>query len=98
MLRVNVVTLFPEWFAAPFALLSRSGFRRSAMIRSDELRRLAMPTLVVWGEREPLGSVRVAQKVTGLIPRARLVVLPAGHAPWLGCAVETAAAVEDFLR
>ena len=27
----------------------------------DELRQLAMPTLVIWGEHEPLGSIPVAQ-------------------------------------
>jgi pimeloyl-ACP methyl ester carboxylesterase len=83
---------------SPLALLSPSGFRRRARLRPDELRRLAMPTLVVWGERDPVGSVPVARAVTGLIPGARLVVLPTGHGPWLGQPTRTAAAVLDFLR
>jgi hypothetical protein len=33
------------------------GFRRRSRLRSDELRQLAMPTPVIWGEHEPLGSV-----------------------------------------
>jgi len=57
-----------------------------------------MPTLVVWGEQEPLGSVSVAQAVTELIPHARLEVLPTGHAPWLGQPAQTAATVADFVR
>jgi pimeloyl-ACP methyl ester carboxylesterase len=83
---------------SPFALLSRSGWRRSSRVRSDELRPLAMPTLLIWGDREPLGPVSVAQAVSDSIPRARLQVLAAGHAPWLGQPAQTAAAVADFVR
>jgi len=83
---------------SPFALLSHSGWRRGSRVRPDELRRLAMPTLLVWGDREPLGRVSVAQALTDLIPQARLQVLPGGHAPWLGQPAQTAAAIGDFLR
>ena len=83
---------------SPFALLSPSGFRRHSRVRPDDLRQLAVPTLVVWGEQDPLGSVSVAQAVTELIPHARLKVLPTGHAPWLGQPAQTAATVADFVR
>jgi len=83
---------------SPFALLSASGFRRRARVRPDELRQLAMPTLVLWGERDPVGSIPVARAVTDLIPDARLEVLPAGHGPWLGQPRRTAATVTDFVR
>lgn len=83
---------------SPFALLSRSGWRRDSRIRPDELRRLGVPTLLLWGEREPLGSVSVAQAVTDLIPRARLEMMPGGHGPWLGHPRQTASKVEDFVR
>jgi pimeloyl-ACP methyl ester carboxylesterase len=83
---------------SPFALLTPSGFRHRSRVRPDELRRLAMPTLLIWGEREPLGSVSVAQAVTELIPRGRLQVLPTGHGPWLGQPAQTAAIVVDFVR
>jgi pimeloyl-ACP methyl ester carboxylesterase len=83
---------------SPFALLSPSGWRRRARVRPDELRQLAMPTLVLWGEHDPVGSIRVAQAVTELIPNARLEVLPTGHGPWLGQPTRTATAVADFVR
>ena len=83
--------------APPFALLSPSGFRRRARVRPDELRRLAVPTLLVWGERDPLGGASVARAATDLMPRGRLAVLPTGHAPWLGLPGQTAATVMDFL-
>jgi pimeloyl-ACP methyl ester carboxylesterase len=55
-------------FVSPFALLSPSGFRRRARVRPEELRQLAMPTLVMWGAQEPLGSVSVARSAAELIP------------------------------
>jgi pimeloyl-ACP methyl ester carboxylesterase len=85
-------------FVSPFALLSPSGVRRRSRVRPDELRQLAMPTLVIWGEQDPLGSASVAQAATELIPHARLVVLPTGHGPWLGQPAQTAAMVADFVR
>jgi pimeloyl-ACP methyl ester carboxylesterase len=66
-------------------------------VRPDELRRLAVSTLLVWGERDPLGGASVAGATTDLMPRGRLAVLPTGHAPWLGLPAQTAAIVMDFL-
>jgi pimeloyl-ACP methyl ester carboxylesterase len=83
---------------SPFSLISLSGFRRRASLRPDELRRVARPTLLLWGDREPLGSVSVARGVTDLIPSARLEVLPTGHVPWLGQPAQTAALIADFVR
>ena len=83
---------------SPFALLSRSGFRGRSRVRPDELGQVAMPTLIVWGERDPLGGVPVAQAITDLIPHARLEVLPTGHGPWLGEPAKTAATIVDFVR
>ena len=83
---------------SPFALLSRSGLRRRSRVRPDELRQLAMPTLVLWGERDPVGGIPVARAVTELIPHARLEVLPTGHGPWLGEPAKTAATIVDFVH
>ena len=58
-------------FVSPFALLSTSGFRRRSRAQPDELRHLGVPTLVIWGENERLGSVAVARAATQLIPHAR---------------------------
>ena len=97
-LAVSALAAEVRVLVSPFALLSRSGWRRSSRVRPGELRRLAMPTLLIWGDREPLGPVSVAQSVTDLIPQARLQVLAAGHGPWLGQPTQTAGAVADFVR
>jgi pimeloyl-ACP methyl ester carboxylesterase len=82
---------------SPLALLLRDGFRRSGSVRPEELGGLTVPTSLVWGERDPLGSIAVARAVTGLIPDARLEVLPTGHGPWLGEPERTADAVSGFV-
>jgi pimeloyl-ACP methyl ester carboxylesterase len=81
---------------SPFALLSPYGFHRRSRVRPDELRRLNVPTLLAWGEREPLGDTAVALAATSLIPHGHLEVLPGGHAPWLGHPTETATAISAF--
>ncbi|HZU61123.1 MAG TPA: alpha/beta hydrolase [Solirubrobacteraceae bacterium] len=51
---------------------------------AEALRSLDLPSLVVWGERDPWWGPEVAETYSSLLPRARLVRLPgAGHWPWL---------------
>jgi pimeloyl-ACP methyl ester carboxylesterase len=66
------------------ALATPLGFRASMRVRPDDLSRLTAPTLLIWGDHDPTGTVEAAQHITRLIPNARLEVLPAGHVPWLG--------------
>jgi pimeloyl-ACP methyl ester carboxylesterase len=80
------------------AAISPFGFRRALRVQSDELRSIATRTLLVWGDHEPVGSVEVAEATRDLIPDARLEVLPAGHAPWLGHPGRTAELVSDFVH
>lgn len=79
------------------AIATPFGFRRHMMISRDELHRLSVPTLVVWGDRDPVGSTGVARAVCDLIPDSRLEVLPAGHVPWLGNVDRVAALLSAFI-
>lgn len=82
-------------FVTPFG---RSGMRRSLRFRPEELRRLRMPVLLVWGTHDPLGGERVARSVARTIPDVRLELLPAGHVPWLGQPEEVARMLSAFAR
>jgi pimeloyl-ACP methyl ester carboxylesterase len=66
------------------AIMTPVGFRSALRLHPDELRQLSVPTLLVWGDHDPVGTVDVAQANARLIPRSQLEVLPAGHVPWLG--------------
>jgi pimeloyl-ACP methyl ester carboxylesterase len=80
------------------AIISPFGFRRSMLVQPEELRQLTLPTLLVWGDHDPGGTVKVAQAIADLIPDSRLEVLPAGHLPWLGNPDRTAELVSEFVR
>jgi pimeloyl-ACP methyl ester carboxylesterase len=78
------------------AFLSLLGVRSATRIRPDELRRIARPTLMIWGDHDPVVSVAAARSVALLIADARLEVLPAGHVPQLGRPRRVAEFLEEF--
>lgn len=83
---------------SPTALFTPSGFRRHMDVRADELRGVALPTLLVWGDREPLGPAELAHDVVQLMPDATAAIVPGGHAPWLGHPDLTAEVVNRFVH
>jgi pimeloyl-ACP methyl ester carboxylesterase len=80
------------------ALLSPLGRRAATRIQPDELRRLAVRTLMIWGDHDRVVGVADAREVANLIPDAQLEVLPAGHVPQLGNPQRVAALLQDFTR
>jgi pimeloyl-ACP methyl ester carboxylesterase len=67
-------------------------------VHPDELQRLTVPTLMVWGDHDPVGSVKVAQATARLVPKAQLEILPAGHVPCLGNLDRVSELVSRFAR
>jgi GrpB-like predicted nucleotidyltransferase (UPF0157 family) len=45
---------------------------------SDELRRLELPTLLLWGDADPISPVAVGRRLAELLPAAELVVVAGG--------------------
>jgi pimeloyl-ACP methyl ester carboxylesterase len=80
------------------AAISSFGFRRSMPLQPDELRRLSVPTLLIWGDHDPVGAVKVAQATARLVPEAQLEVLPAGHVPHLGNPERVSELLSRFVR
>jgi len=80
------------------AAISPFGFRRAMRVHPDELRRLTVPTLVVWGDHDPVGAVEVAQATARLVPNAQLEVLPGGHVPYLGNPERVSELLSRFVR
>ncbi len=78
------------------ALISVHGIRTSMRFSHEELRRLDVPTLMIWGDRDPVVPLEQAREVAAEITGARLEVLPAGHAPQLGQPERVAALLEEF--
>ena len=88
----------PANHAALRAVISPIGFRPSARMDPDELRRLNVPTLLIWGDHDPVGTAEVARETAALMPRAQLELLTAGHVPYLGHPQRVAELLTMFIR
>lgn len=73
-------------------------FRRALRVHPDELRGLTMPTLMIWGDHDPIGGNQAAQAIAKLIPKAQLEMLPAGHVPYLGHPERVSDLLSTFVR
>lgn len=80
------------------AVISARGFRPAMRVSREDLQRLTVPTLLVWGDHDPVGAVEVAQATASLIPDAQLELLPAGHVPWLGNPDRVSELLSAFVR
>jgi pimeloyl-ACP methyl ester carboxylesterase len=80
------------------AAISPTGWQPGLAVRPEELQELTVPTLLIWGDHDPLGGADVARMTAATIPDARLEVLSAGHAPWLGHPDRVATMVSDFVH
>jgi pimeloyl-ACP methyl ester carboxylesterase len=80
------------------AIITPVGFRPSARIDPDELRQLNSPTMLFWGDHDPVGTAEVARETARLIPRAQLQLLPAGHVPYLGHPQRVSELLSTFVR
>ena len=79
------------------ALIARGSFRPGMRLSHEELRQLSVPTLMIWGDRDPVVPLDASALGGGRDPHARLEVLPAGHAPQLGQPDRVAALLEEFV-
>ncbi len=60
------------------------GFRPELSFRNEDLQQVLQPTILVWGDHDPVGGLDSARLVDRLLPHSELYVLPAGHVPWWG--------------
>jgi pimeloyl-ACP methyl ester carboxylesterase len=80
------------------ALISAFGYRRAMRIQPEDLRHLSVPTLMIWGDHDPVVPIEAARAAAQLIPDARLEVVPAGHVPQLGHPEQVAELLMAFAR
>jgi pimeloyl-ACP methyl ester carboxylesterase len=79
-------------------LAMRSGRPRPANFLADvDLRRIAVPVLMIWGEEDPYGAPEIGRRATGIIPDARLEVIPGRHAPFLDDGERCGALIDELL-
>jgi len=77
---------------------SEAGWLRLRTDYTEQLPDLAVPTLIIHGEADPLVPVAWARRAQQRIPAARLVTLPGvGHLSPREAPAAVSAAIEDFL-
>ncbi len=81
----------------PWALLSRTGFRRTERVTGAHLLGLQVPTLLVGGDHDPVGGGDVTRGLRRVIPHAEVEVVDGGHAPWLGQGARVATALTAWV-
>lgn len=57
------------------------GFRPRYRFDQDDLRRVTHPTLLIWGDDDPVGDPEAARRAATMLPDARVEILPTGHSP-----------------
>jgi pimeloyl-ACP methyl ester carboxylesterase len=80
-------------------LALRVGRPRPENFLSDsELRQLAVPVLMIWGDEDPYGGPEIGRRACALMPNARLEVIPGRHAPFLDDPERCGALIDDLVR
>lgn len=91
-------TLRNEQRSSP-KLITFGGMNPDIVFSDELLDRVTSPTLLIWGDEDPIAGEDVARPFAAKIPNATLNIAPqAGHAPWIDDPDRTADLVRDFLR
>lgn len=86
---------FLKAYTSPGVRFVLSKLSEADTFRDADLARLAMPTALIWGERDGLFTLETARAMAAALPHARLDVLPAcGHAVHLECPRALVAALQ----
>jgi len=75
------------------------GVKPEVLFTDDELRRVDIPVLLLWGDEDTNGAAPEARALAARLPNATLeIVNRAGHAPWIDELDLCAAKTSEFLR
>ena len=80
------------------SVIHLGGNRAGVRLTAEQLAQIPQPTLVIWGEHDPFGSVATGERMVAALPRGEFQTVPAGHAPWLRHGEEIARRIAEFLR
>jgi pimeloyl-ACP methyl ester carboxylesterase len=72
--------------------------RPENFISDSELRQLAVPVLMIWGDGDPYGGPEIGRRACALVPDARLEIIPGRHAPFLDDPERCGALIDDLVR
>lgn len=75
------------------------GSKANIRIKEEELAGVKQPTMLIWGTKDPFGSVETGKKISEAIPRSVFAALPdGGHLPWLDDTAFCSMKINGFLK
>lgn len=78
--------------------MSGKRFRPGLVFEDDQLARMDRPVLMVYGSRDPVGSVEIWRRFVARLPEGELhLVEGGGHFPWYDDPAGVGRRVADFL-
>jgi pimeloyl-ACP methyl ester carboxylesterase len=80
------------------ALLRLRGARARSALTESQLSAVEQPSLLVFADRDPMGSARAGRRMAEALPNAELHIGEGGHCPWLDDAEWIAEWVNRFLE
>lgn len=72
--------------------------RPENFLSEADLRRIAAPVLMIWGDEDPYGGPEIGRRACALMPDARLEVVPGRHAVFLDDPERCGALIDELLR
>jgi pimeloyl-ACP methyl ester carboxylesterase len=87
-----------SWLSLLQRFLRPWGSNSEMRINESELRRIAQPTLFLWGKDDPFGTLQAARSAVAVMPRARLEIVGTGHLPWWDEPRQCAQLTRQFLQ
>ena len=88
----------PMFLATLHTLLRLRGSRPQTRLTEDQLSQIPHPTLLVWGDDDPFGSLATGERMAAAMPHAEIHAVEGGHAPWLTKASAIGQRVTSFLK
>lgn len=77
--------------------LGPSPLEPDAVLRLETLANVEQPTLLIWGSRDPYGTLAAARDIEAALPNGQLQQVGVGHHPWWDEPETTARLLREFL-
>ena len=89
---------FEATFLATLHKLVRlRGARPDMALTNDQLAQVTHPSLLIFGQDDPMGAASVGEQLAAALPHAELHIVDGGHAPWVHHAEQIGPLVSAFL-
>jgi 2-hydroxy-6-oxonona-2,4-dienedioate hydrolase len=92
----------PHFRTSSLSLMERAnrlrGARPEVRLGEEQLKCVQQPTMFLWGDNDPFGSVEIGRQISKIVPFSEFhAIQGGGHLPWLDNPAECGRLTRDFL-